>query len=313
MHSLENFRVIVFRVVAEQLSFTQAATVLRLSQPAITGHIKALEADLGVRLFDRSSGRVQLTTEGEALCAYAKESARLSEEALRAIGDRKGKTYGRLALGASTTIAQYVLPGVLAEFASYYPDARITVVSGNTAEIVERLLSANIELGLIEGPPGTSDVKTETFLADEIVAIMPSGGAYNCATDELDLQALARQRLLMREPGSGSRNVVENSLRAAGLSTRDLNIVMELDSTEAIKSAVEAGLGIGFASTWALRNDSRQLRVTRICGLRITRDFQFVYPQGPEPNGIAGHFLSAARTFRARVVQPDGSHKQSKC
>jgi DNA-binding transcriptional LysR family regulator len=297
--SLESFRLVVFRTVAEKLSFTQAAEVLRLTQPAVTSHIKALEDDLSLRLFERTSGRISITPAGELLVQYAREVARLSEDVLLHISAMSGEQRGKLRLGASTTIAQYVLPQLLVRFLQTHPRVEVSVTSLNTQEVVAGLLEHRTVLGLIEGPPGTSDLKTEDFLEDEIVVIAAAGHPWVKRREKPRLSDLASQPLVMREPGSGTRRVVEDALRKAGLAARDLHVALELDSTEGIKSAVEAGLGVGLVSRWALRNKGPEgVRVVPVEGLHIVRMLQLVYLHGPGLEGVAGAFLSLAREFR---------------
>ena len=300
-HSLENFRLVVFRTVVEKLSFTQAAEVLRLTQPAVTSNIKALEDDLGVRLFERTGGRITVTAAGEVLARHAKEVERLANDALLRISAMSGEQRGKMRLGASTTIAQYVLPQLLVRFLREHPRVEVSVSSQNTQEVVAGLLEHRTILGLIEGPPGTSDLKTEDFLEDEIVVIAAADHPWIRKRQQPGLADLGMQPLVMREPGSGTRRVVEDALRKVGLAPRDLHVALELDSTEGIKSAVEAGLGVGLVSRWALRNKGPEgVKVVPVEGLSIVRMLQFVYPHGPELDGVAGAFLKLAREFRDR-------------
>ena len=304
--SLESFRLTVFRVVAERLSFTQAAATLHLSQPAVTSHIQALEAELKMRLFERASSGTTLTPAGKRLYTFAEEVGRMAQQALRDIGSLSGEQRGSLCLGASTTIAQYLLPSLLAKFVEAHPRIDLRVVSANTAEIVAQVLSRKIELGLIEGPPGTSDVKLQKFVEDEVMVIVGLNHPFAFAEDPPSIEELAREPLLLREGGSGTRRVVEDALRRGGLELRALQIMMELDSTEAIKSGVEAGLGVGFVSRWALRQGpGSYVLPIRIRGLEIHREFQFIHLHGPEPDGPAGAFLRFARGFQQNV-QPAG-------
>jgi DNA-binding transcriptional LysR family regulator len=152
MASLENFRVVVFRAVAERLSFRKAAEELYLTQPAVSLQIKALEEDLGVQLFDRSGAHITLTAAGGILLDYAKQVNALLVEAEHEIAALSGEHAGQLALGASTTIAQYVLPRLLGEFCKEHPRVRATLISGNTENIVEAVAKQTIALGCIEGP-----------------------------------------------------------------------------------------------------------------------------------------------------------------
>jgi DNA-binding transcriptional LysR family regulator len=296
---LENFRLKVFRAVAEHLNFRKAAEQLFLTQPAVTLQIKALENDLGVRLFDRSGGRVSLTRQGSTLLAYAGKIATLVADAEREMGSDDGNVCGELALGVSTTIAQYVLPRLLGAFLDEHPRVQFLLHSGNTSEIVRLLLDSKVSVGLIEGPARDRGLRTEPFMDDELVLITPR----DLQPDHLSRSQFVSSSLLMREQGSGSRRVVETALDQAGYTLKSFKRVMDLDSTEAIKSAVEAGLGIGFVSRWAISKELElgALKVARVSGLRVTRHFTLISRTGPTPQGPAG----ALRTFalqRARLL-----------
>src|ERR1039458_8307541 len=174
MSSLENFRLTVFRKVAEQLSFRKAAEELYLTQPAISLQIKALEEELGVVLLDRSGSQVKLTPAGAALLGYAEESGRVLREATQAIANFSGSQSGVLSLGASTTIAQYVLPRLLSEFCASHPRVHPTLMSGNTEQIVTGIEEEKIALGFIEGPPRSRNLSLTPFLEDELVLLAPA-------------------------------------------------------------------------------------------------------------------------------------------
>jgi DNA-binding transcriptional LysR family regulator len=292
MANLDNFRLVVFRKVADQLSFRKAAEELYLSQPAVSLQIKALEEDLGVQLFDRTGTQIRLTSAGRLLLRYAEQVSSLLRHAEQEIASLSGDHSGHLALGASTTIAQYVLPRLLGEFSRAYPRIQSTLISGNTEHIVEAVERQKIELGFIEGPARSRGVKTEPFLKDELVLIVSTAHEW-AELASIPSADLCSAPLLMRERGSGTRRVVEMALERSGIKRNSLHIVMELDSTEAIKSAVEAGLGIGFISRWAIAKDLRldsAFRIVEVDGLRIQRDFLIAYPSGPEPLGLAMQF-----------------------
>src|SRR5215471_18661202 len=171
MAQLENFRLRVFRAVAEHLNFHRAAEHLFLTQPAVTLQIKALEEDLGVRLFDRAAGRISLTREGEVLLGYAGRIAALAVEAEQELGCNDRRVSGELSLGVSTTIAQYVLPRLLGAFLAEHPRVQFSLHSGNTSQIVQLLLHSKVSVGLIEGPTRERGVRTEPFMEDELVLI----------------------------------------------------------------------------------------------------------------------------------------------
>jgi DNA-binding transcriptional LysR family regulator len=301
MAQLENFRLKVFRAVAEHLNFRKAGEQLFLTQPAVTLQIKALENDLGMRLFDRTGGKIALTRQGSVLLDYAQKLAGLATEAERQLGCSEGSVSGELDLGASTTIAQYVLPRLIGAFQEEYPKIRFSLHSGNTSEVVRCLLAGTVSLGLIEGPARERGVRTEPFMEDELVLITP----LNFDSDHLTHDQFLATSLLMREQGSGSRRVVELALEKAGFRLKGFKKVMELDSTEAIKSAVEAGLGLGFVSRWAITKELElgTLKLAEVGGVRAARQFTLISRTGPEPQGPAG----ALRTFtlgRARLLSP---------
>jgi DNA-binding transcriptional LysR family regulator len=312
MASLENFRLVVFRAVAEQLSFRKAAEELYLTQPAVSLQIKALEEDLGIQLFDRRGAQVELTEAGRLLFRFSEQSKALLHEAEQAIAQLTGDHAGKLALGASTTIAQYVLPRLLGEFEREHPRVRPTLISGNTEVIVRAVEEQRIAMGLIEGPAHSRQVRTEPFLVDEMVLIVPASHEW-AERNYVRTDEIPGVELLMRERGSGSRRVVEMALERHHLKRSSLRILMELDSTEAIKSAVEAGLGAGFISRWALAKDARlgsSFKIIDVKGLEMRRDFLMVYRAGPGPQGTAQEFrrFLMARTARSRS-KPVQVHK----
>jgi LysR family transcriptional regulator, transcriptional activator of the cysJI operon len=288
---MENFRLKVFRAVADETSFRRAAERLHLRQPAVSQQIHALEEELGVTLFDRGKGRVRLTGAGAVLLTYARRGARLAEEAQAALENARGAAAGELRIGASLTITQYVLPRMLGDFLRQHPRIRLAVRSANTEHIVAALAAKEIDLGLIEGPVSSRDVFRQHFLEDRMVLIV--GRRYPWPQQApVPVRALTQVPLLMRERGSGSRRVVELALRRAGLRWKDLRIALELDSIVAIISAVEAGLGAGFVSEWAIRKEVRlgTVRVVPVEGLDIRRDFTLIRDLGPAPAGPAGAF-----------------------
>ena len=309
MASLENFRIVVFRAVAEQLSFRKAAEELYLTQPAVSLQIKALEEELGVQVFDRAGAQITLTQAGTILLRYAKQVNSLFVQVEREIVALTGDHAGQLALGASTTIAQYVLPRLLGEFCKEHPRVHPTLISGNTEHIVDAVEKQKIELGFIEGPVRSRAVKTKPFLEDDLLLIVPAAHEW-AELESISSAEIASAPLLMRERGSGTRRVVEMALERQGLKQKSLRIVMELDSTEAIKSAVEAGLGVGFVSRWAMAKDLRlgkHFKIVEVTGLRIKRDFSVAYTSGVEPLGLADEFrrfLFASAGLQRTLIQP---------
>ena len=287
---IENFRLRVFRAVAQHLNFSRAAEELLLTQPAVTQQIKALEDELGVSLFERGGGRISLTPGGIALLPFAEQIKALGDDAVAAVAGAYGQEAGELAVGASQTIGQYLLPAWIAGYRLAYPKVHITVRSGNTDQMLEALLAKEIQMALIEGPEQRKDVHIEPFMEDQMVLVVPAG--HEWAGQEMAVQELRQQPLLMREYGSGSRRIVEQGLASAGLKTKDLHVSMELDSTEGLLNGVEAGLGMTFVSRWAARNQLAlgTLKLVRVKGLKLARRFSMAYAAGPEPVGNLGGF-----------------------
>lgn len=287
---MENFRLRVFRTVAHHLNFSRAAEELFLTQPAVTQQVKALEDEIGVPLFDRSGGRIALAPGGQVLLPFADKMKEISDQAFAAVAATSGEQAGELAIGASRTIGQYLLPNFIAGFIKANPRIRISARSGNTEAMLEALVARQIQLALIEGPDRRKDLRIEPFMQDHMVLVVPAG--HEWADRDVEVEALKEQPLLMRELGSGSRRVVEKAIVAAGLKKKDLKIQMELDSTEGLLSAVEAGLGVTFVSRWAVRNHLSlgTLKLARIRELKLSRTFSLACASGPEPTGNLGSF-----------------------
>jgi DNA-binding transcriptional LysR family regulator len=311
---LENFRLKVFRAVAEHLSFRKAAERLFLSQPAVTLQIKALEDDLGVRLFDRAANRISLTPQGARLLRYAKKIATLVSQAEQELAAGEGQLSGELGLGVSTTIAQYVLPRLIGAFLGEHPRVKLLLQSGNTEEIVELLIERKVSIGLIEGPSRHREIRAEPFMEDELVLI----ASPQFENGRMSREQLTSSSLLMREQGSGSRRVVETALEKAGIKLKSFHHVMNLDSTEAIKSAVEAGLGVGFVSRWAISKELElgALKVVDVAGVRVARSFSLILCTGPESQGPVGAFrnfaLQRARLLSGSMRKPSGQRASSR-
>ncbi len=287
---MENFRLKVFRTVAQSLNFRKASEALLISQPAVTQQIKALEEELGTPVFNRTRGKVTLTEAGTALLGYAERLKTLADEAAQAVAEISGQHRDELRVGASQTIGQYLLPNLLAGFLKSHGNVTLSGSSGNTDDVLQNLADHKIDLALVEGPCSRGDVKSEPFMEDQMLLVVPPD--HEWADAEVDLESLTEMPFITRELGSGSRRVVENALRKAGLRVQKLRYALTLDSTEGILSAVEAGLGVAFVSRWAVRNQLSlgTLKLARLKGVKLSRVFSVAYRIGPVPAGSAGAF-----------------------
>jgi LysR family transcriptional regulator, transcriptional activator of the cysJI operon len=299
---LENYRLTVFRAVAAQRSFRRAAEQLYLTQPAVTQQIKALEELVGLPLFDRSGREVTLTAAGALLLKYTEQSGALLEQALVELASLKGQVSGMLRIAASTTIAQYILPPLLGAFLRLHPAVHVELDSSNTESVADAIASGRATLGLVEGPPHANQVRSEIWLEDELVLLVPPSHEW-AGQRSITLQQIAAAPLLMRERGSGTREVIETTLEAAGVHARDLHIAIELNSTEAILGCIESGVGVGFVSRSAIQRQLAlgTLSIVPVTGFTIPRNLLLLTPTGPEPTGAAAAMVELLRKHRTHM------------
>jgi DNA-binding transcriptional LysR family regulator len=241
-------RLQVFYTVAKQLSFTKAAELLYMTQPAVTFQVKQLEEHFSTRLFERSHGRISLTPAGELVMGYADRILSLSGEMDARVGEMTGQVTGPLMIGASTTIAEYQLPRLLGEFKQRFPQVQARLTVANSETIESKVADHTLDVGLIESPSHNLNLSTQACCDDELVMICAPTHPLATKCDVTPKQ-LAEQPYVSREQGSGTREVIDQYFRQNGINPDDLHIEMELGSREAIKGAVEAGLGIAILSS----------------------------------------------------------------
>ena len=270
-------RLQVFHTVARLLSFTKAAEALHMTQPAVTFQVRQLEEYFNTRLFDRTHNRITLTEVGDKVYEYAEkifEQYALMENTVK---EMTGDINGVLMIGASTTIAEYMLPILLGDFKIKYPEVRIRLRVSNTDEIVSMVESNTIDLGVVEAPVANKSLVVTLCRMDQLVAIVPPNHPLS-QLQEVSVKELVSYPYISREEGSGTREVINEYFNRANLSFYDLNIVMELGSPEAIKGAVASGMGVSILSRAAIQKDL-QLGLLREVRLNPTleRPFSFVH------------------------------------
>lgn len=295
---MHDFRLQVFYSVATHLNFSRAASELYISQPAVTQHIKELERIYEARFFERKGNKILLTMQGEKMLEYAEKLISLYRQLDTELKSSGQQLSGQLTIGASTTIAQYVLPQTIAGFYRRYPNVRITLTSDNTENITKALLAGKIDLGLVEGPVHSRDLKLELLMNDELVVVASSKNEL-AKSSSLSLEDLKEFPWVLREKGSGTREVTEQGLESIGLSIQSIKNVTSLGSTEAIKSFLEVGIGVSVLSKKSIRNELALglLQILPVAGLNLERPFNFIYPQGPRPAGITGEFIRFGLKF----------------
>lgn len=247
-------RLQVFYTVAKQLSFTKAAELLYMTQPAVTFQVKQLEEHFNTRLFERSHSKITLTPAGEVALEYAERILSLSSEMDTRLGELTGQISGTLLVGASTTIAEYMLPRLLGDFKAQYPNVHARLMVANSESIEAKIADHTLDVGLIEAPSHHPQLMSHVCCEDELVAICSP--KYQVAQYiSITPVQLAELPYVSRESGSGTREVMDDYFRKNGVQPEDLHIVMELGSREAIKGAVEAGLGIAIVSRATIQKE----------------------------------------------------------
>ena len=280
----------LFHTVAQAGGISRGAARARVSQPAVSKQIKELEHALGLPLLERLPKGSRLTEGGRLLAGYVERMAALEQEASQAVAEFLGLKRGRLAVGASTTIGAYLLPQALARFHQLHPDLELQLEIANTDAIQRQLINGSIEIGLTEGVTSTEHLTAEVFHEDELVAIaVPSHPLVK--QRRVTARELCRQPFVLREEGSGTRAVVEQALARLGLSAKG---VLSLASTEAVKRAVAAGLGIAIISRLAIQLELRAgtLAVIPLADLIIRRPLHLQRLRGKNQSPAAGQFLS---------------------
>jgi DNA-binding transcriptional LysR family regulator len=297
---MSDFRLRVFAAVAQHLSFTKAAQELFISQPAVTKHIRELEAQYAQRLLERRGNRVALTEAGRLLQAHADSVAaaqQLLQEQLQALQD-PATAAGRLRMGSSTTLSQYVLPSLLPAFQRRYPQVELTLRNANSELIADALLCGDLDLGFVEGRSRSLDQHYELLLPDELVAVRCATPTGPPATP-LPLAEALSYPLVLRERGSGTLEVLEFALRELKVKLSNLTVACYLDNTEGIKSYLEAAPeALGFISRRALTRElaAGLLEIVPIEGLYLPRQLEAVWVQGQQLTRPAQRFLSFAQS-----------------
>jgi len=295
---MEDHKLKVFCTVAETKSFSKTSEIIHLTQPAVSLQIQALEEKYETKLFDRSSSTVTLTPAGETLYKYAKEILTLYTSAEKAIGKQTGLVKGSLSIGAGSNIGNFILPTLITEFKRIHPKIKIYLLVNNSKRVIELLNAGNIDLGLVEGDVSRQKMIVKKLLSDELLLIV-SPEHYWAKRKEVSISELAKEPFIVREPGSGTRQMIEKFLARHGITLHDLKISTILGSTEAIKDAVENGLGVSIISRWAVRKENRYgtLHLLSIKEEKMTRDFSLVMNKNSVSSNSLEEFVSFLKAY----------------
>jgi len=290
-------RLQVFHTVARLLSFTKAAESLHMTQPAVTFQVRQLEEYFNTRLFDRTHNRISLTAAGKRVYEYADQIFDLYAKMDNAVRDMTGEISGVLIIGASTTIAEYMLPSLLGDFKKKYPDVNVHLRVSNSDGIVSMVENNDIDLGVVEAPVLNKNLVVENCRNDRLVAIVPPQHELS-GQHEVRLKDLLKYAYIAREEGSGTREVIEEYLSSAGLKPSDIHVAMELGSPEAIKGAVEAGMGVSIVSEVTIH---KELKLGTLVALELElpleRPFSFVHQKQKFRQRAMDELLEFARAY----------------
>ncbi len=267
----------VFCTVAETGSFTRTSKIVHLSQPAVSLQIQALEEFFETKLFDKTGKQVSLTAAGRILYDHATHIMGHYNEVVKEINKLTGTMKGAVALGASTTLGNYILPQIITEFKKIHPRIKIKLRVANTERIEDLMHAGFIDFGIVEGKTSRKNTKTEKLISDQLVLVVHPKHilAKKRAVSVLEL---TREPMILREQGSGTRQHMDKFLDAHGLNINDLHVALIMGSTEAIKSSVEAGTGMAILSRWAVKKEMEDGRLKAVRFKEdFTRDLTLIY------------------------------------
>jgi DNA-binding transcriptional LysR family regulator len=291
---MEDHKLKVFCTVAEMKSFSKTSEIIHLTQPAVSLQIQALEEIYETKLFDRSSSTVTLTPAGEVLYKYAKEILALYATAEKVIGKLTGLVKGSITIGACSNIGNYLLPSVITDFGKTHLKTKIQLLVSNTKRVVELLNSGNIDIGIVEGDVVRQKMVVKKLISDELLLIVSPNHPW-AKKKEVSISDLTKEPFIFREAGSGTRQMMEKFLSRHGITPQDMKVSIVLGSTEAIKDAVENGLGVSIISRWAARKENKYgtLRLLSLKEEKMVRDFSLIINK----NSVSSYALDEFLTF----------------
>ncbi len=279
------------------LSFTKAAETLHMTQPAVTFQVRQLEEHFNTRLFDRTHNRISLTEAGRRVYEYADRIFELYDEMENAVREMTGEISGVIMIGASTTIAEYMLPALLGDFRVKYPEVNVQLKVSNTEGIVSMVENNVIDLGVVEAPVSNKNLVVEVCRMDELVAIVPPKHPL-AGKKVIRIQELLQHPYICREEGSGTREVIQEYLQRCKLNINEISVCMELGSPEAVKGAVEAGMGVSIVSRATIH---KELQLGTLVALPLDppleRPFSFVHQKQKFRHLAMDELLEFARNY----------------
>jgi len=283
----------VFIHVTNNLSFTDAAKQLHISQPTVSKNIRDLERDMGVQLFDRSGVRPRLTSAGKTLLPLARKIIRQSIEVQELMSSMDEEFVGELRIACSTTVGKYILPQLAARLSNLHPEIHITILRCTPEHAVLNLLDGDADLGVISHETCSANLDCQEFFEDSIVLIVPAAHPW-ASRPSIDPEELLNEPIIIREPTSGTRRVMLEQLAKFDITLDDLTVFLELGNAEAIVATVNAGYGVSFVSTMATSCPLKYGNVVQVpvAGLELRRKIYMVRKSLDTPNRAQEAFWS---------------------
>lgn len=298
-------RLRVFHAVAKHLSFTKAAEALFMTQPAVTFQVRQLEEQFDTRLFDRAQGRIILTPAGIVAFEYAERILALSGELDARLKEMSGVDSGPLLIGASTTIAEFLLPQVLGEFKAHHPAVVPRLFVANSEAVQARVAERSLDLGFIEGDSHLPSLVNDFCCDDELRVVCTSRHAFARAPS-VSAHALGEHAYISREPGSGTREVIDHYLQKAGVASEGMQVVMEASSPEALKRLVATGLGFAIMSRATIAKEVRLGELVEVALMPpLVRQLAVVYPKERFHSRVVEAFVAFAKQRLAAMQAAD--------
>lgn len=282
-----------FVEVAKLKSFSKAAEKLYITQPTVTTHIQNLEKELGTILINRSSKNLSLTEAGNLLYKYALNIINTCEMAKFNLQSYKGKIQGHLEICSSSMPRKYVLPILLNEFMKTYPNVTFSLIDKDSKDVAKSILNGEYDFGIVGAKYDSNNLKYIDLIEDNILLITPNSKKYSWNNfDKLDTNILFKEKIILREKGSGTRQLLEKELKEHNISFKSLNIIACIEDSETIKKLVELGLGVSFMSEKAIQDElaTKKLKCFNIKNMDLKRNFFFVYHKNRQLSPLSEAF-----------------------
>lgn len=282
----------IFCKVAELGGFSKAGEAVHLSQPTISSHIKDLENHFGCQLIDRLGKQTVPTKAGELLYKYARKLITLRDETETAMADFQGKIKGRLVIGGSTIPGGYILPRLIGAFTKNYPEVTVSLIIGDTDQIIQDILSGALELGIVGAKTAKKNIKQKKLIDDEMRLIVPADHKW-AKKKSIHQKAIFKEPFIIREHGSGTLRSIRISLSDKGFSSEDLNIIAEMGSTAAVIQGIKSNVGISILSTIAVKEEleAKTLKALTIYGLNLKRSFYITQHKQRSSSPLCSTFI----------------------